>query len=558
MIQARLQISGQINGRENLTGGLNTSIKEIKPELENLTVTPLTEEQKFKSEKYGYDEVIVERVTADIDSSIKPENIKKGETILGIEGGYEGVDTSDATANPNDILVGKTAYVNNEKIEGIIPNNGILNYKPSKESQEIPSGYTDGGTISGIISEELNIIPNVETQIYDGKLFDKVTVLGDDELKSENIKEGINIFNVEGSYKGIDTSDATVNPNQILEGQTAYANGQKIEGTMPNNGSLSFTPSDEQQTIPNGYSEGGKVEAADITKLNEYDVCLTLANSIETTEDYTDTTATAEDIKEGKVAYSNGERIVGTAQINNLTITNGAYLFYNGNRQNMLKEILSLCKKITTTEYMFYTCRALTEKDIEEINKLDTSEVTSMKAMFYACSILKNIVLTNFNTSKVKNMYDMFRNCTKVENIDLSSFNTSNVTEMDNMFNSCAILANLDLSGFDMSEVIRTYHIFYNCKNLTNLKSFKNLGKGYIQKTSNYSYYTLELNECVNLTHESLIDVITNGLYDLNLTYDVAGGGTLYTQKLVLGTTNLAKLTAEEIAIVTAKGWTVS
>lgn len=147
MIQARLQISGQINGRESLTGGLNTSIKEIKPELENLTVTPLTEEQKFKSEKYGYNEVIVERVTADIDSSIKPENIKKGANILGVEGGYEGIDTSDATVSPSQILVGQTAYVNGQKIEGTMPNNGELTFVPSDEQQIIPSGYTEGGYI---------------------------------------------------------------------------------------------------------------------------------------------------------------------------------------------------------------------------------------------------------------------------------------------------------------------------------------------------------------------------------------------------------------------------
>lgn len=280
MIEARLQISGQINGRESLTGGLNTSIKEIKPELENLKVIPKTEAQKFKSEKYGYDEVIVERVTADIDSSIKPENIKEGETILGVPGGYKGIDTSDATAEANDILKNKTAYVNGKKIEGTIPNNGILNYKPSKELQEIPSGYTDGGTILGIISEELNIIPNIETQIYDGKLFDKVIVLGDDELKSENIKEGINIFNVEGSYKGIDTSDATVSPSQILVGQTAYVNGQKIEGTMPNNGELTFVPSDEQQIIPSGYTEGGYIQQTNIETLKDYNTYISIANEI--------------------------------------------------------------------------------------------------------------------------------------------------------------------------------------------------------------------------------------------------------------------------------------
>ena len=61
-----------------------------------------------------------------------------------------------------------------------------------------------------------------------------------------------------------------------------------------------------------------------------------------------------------------------------------------------------------------------------------------------------------------------------------------------------------------------------------------------------------------SITKESLIDVINNGLYDLSLTYDVANGETLYTQQLVLGSTNLAKLTADEIAIATSKGWSVS
>ena len=62
----------------------------------------------------------------------------------------------------------------------------------------------------------------------------------------------------------------------------------------------------------------------------------------------------------------------------------------------------------------------------------------------------------------------------------------------------------------------------------------------------NYAYYSLDLSAAQNLTYESLINIINN-LYDLNISYNVAGGGTLYSQKLVLGATNLAKLTSEEI-----------
>lgn len=91
---------------------------QIIPETENIEINPSTEEQVFISEKVGYSEVKIKGVTSEIDENIKPENIKVGTTILGIEGGYEGIDTSDATATASDILKDKTAYVNGEKIVG--------------------------------------------------------------------------------------------------------------------------------------------------------------------------------------------------------------------------------------------------------------------------------------------------------------------------------------------------------------------------------------------------------------------------------------------------------
>ena len=58
------------------------------------------------------------------------------------------------------------------------------------------------------------------------------------------------------------TSDATVNASEILATKTAYKNGNKIVGTMTNNGAITGTISTKtgQYTVPQGYHDGsGKV-----------------------------------------------------------------------------------------------------------------------------------------------------------------------------------------------------------------------------------------------------------------------------------------------------------
>lgn len=126
---------------------------------------------------------------------------------------------------------------------------------------------------------------------------------------------------------------------------------------------------------------------------------------------------------------------------------------------------------------------------------------------------------------------------------------TSDYTSMSYMFSSYTSLTTIPL--LDTNNVTNMNNTFYSCFSLTTVGGFTNLGQAYsTTESANYGNYTLNLSSSEKLTHESLMNIINN-LYDIKTKGCNA-------QKLILGTTNLKKLTSEEIAIATEKGWTVS
>ena len=121
---------------------------------------------------------------------------------------------------------------------------------------------------------------------------------------------------------------------------------------------------------------------------------------------------------------------------------------------------------VTSMLGMFYNCSSLTSLDV---SNFDTNIVTNMSGMFYNCSGLTNLDLRNFDTSSVTNMENMFMYCTNLINLNVSSFNTSNVTTMASMFNNCINLTSLDVKNFNTSNVTNISRMFYKCSSLTNL-----------------------------------------------------------------------------------------
>lgn len=68
-----------------------------------------------------------------------------------------------------------------------------------------------------------------------------------------------------------DTSDATATVAEILATKTAYKNGSKLTGTMPNRGAVTGTISTKNQvyTIQNGYHDGSGTVSISSTEQNK-------------------------------------------------------------------------------------------------------------------------------------------------------------------------------------------------------------------------------------------------------------------------------------------------
>ena len=197
---------------------------------------------------------------------------------------------------------------------------------------------------------------------------------------------------------------------------------------------------------------------------------------------------------------------------------------------------------VTNMSCLFQGCN-----NLKNIPLLDTSNVIDMKGMFQGCSSLKTIPMLNTsNVTEMDYLFEMFWERPSIT--EIPELDTSNVTSMNDMFSKCTSLTTVPM--LDTSKVFGIRDMFNNCSSLVTLGGLKNLGMSYPTNwIENVREATLNLSDSPLLTHDSLMNIINN-------LYDIKSKG-VKPQTLQLGNTNKAKLTAEEIAIATNKGWNV-
>lgn len=275
-------------------------------------------------------------------------------------------------------------------------------------------------------------------------------------------------------------------------------------------------------------------------------------------------------------------------KINSLSfgsVTTTANMF--NNCYNLKEAPLFNTTNCTRMDYMFVNCSSL-----ESVPSYDMGNVTQANYMFDGCISLENVPM--LNTVKCTNMQNMFRNCKRLTSVPQLDF--SAVASTAYMFYGCGSLEEVGNMSFpNIQSTGNVTYMFASCSSLkrvgnldfhytpninslfngsTNLESIGTITAPLITSTVNSFFSTankltdfggiqnLKMNwndssglvKCPNLTHQSLINVL-NGLYD----FTGAGQTPSSTQgKLKLGTANYNKLSAEDIAIGTNKGWAIT
>lgn len=313
--------------------------------------------------------------------------------------------------------------------------------------------------------QEKEVVPTKEKQEivsdpqYDG--LSKVTVNAvtseiDENIKAENIKEGVSILGVGGTvepFREPVLQDKTVNPTSEIQ----------------------------EIVADKGYDALNKVVVNAQTGVD--------------INDYLETTITNENHN-----YFSSNIFKKFPKIN--VETNDLSYLFNLYKGTVYPEL--------DTKNVVNMDRMLNANEMVEAPYYDTSSATSMYSFLGSCANLTKIPL--YDTSKNKVFYSFCSNCTSL--IEFPPLDLSSAETIMGMFandKNLVTIPELNCKNVDTTGM----GVLQGCKSLVNFGGFKDIGMGYgTSAAANYGNYQVYLSNCVKLTEQSLINAL-NGLYDI-------------------------------------------
>lgn len=403
---------------------------------------------------------------------------------------------------------------------------------------------------------------------------DRLDVVGNFELINERTVDFKTKIKIEGTNEYIGTF--LIAPNQVFVGLYKYENNWKTLGL--NYPLDRYNVEASQKYYNDGEQEGmlGNTETSQgVRKLNDFikkygtdfvypkDMSHCFSNYEGERIPLLELNPNTSNVTNMEELFSGCRSLKSIPAMNTQNVTNMNLMFFQCEKLSSVPALDT--SNVINMSQMFNNCRSLSS-----VPTLDTSNVTNMGLMFVGCESLTTVPLLNtsnvtemsgmfsschslveipaLDTSKSKFLAAMFAKCSSLKQIPL--LNTKSCIHINGMFEGCTSLETVPI--LDASNVGDVSKIFKDCPSLVMLGGLKNLGMSY--SSANYIHenkgeYTLDLSYSPLLTHDSLMNIINN-------LYDIKSKG-VKPQTLQLGDTNKAKLTAEEIAIATNKGWNV-
>lgn len=371
-------------------------------------------------------------------------------------GGVDGYSPVEVSVNPP--LQSKSVTVNGD----VTPDEGY--YGLSSIAVSVPEQKPEE-TFSVSPSTIAQTVTPQEGYVFSSGTVAAVTSAIDSNIQAGNIKSGVSILGVNGTYSGIEPSGTIhIAVNGIYDVST-YASAdvsvgkdyRDFDGTIIglddlgwDNDSIGYAEVNiEHYAWENSnyeVTQANKDLYGVINKTNKGDY---MSNEDMVYMPYFDTSGVTTMFQ----YFSGFQNITDIPIFDTSSVTNMARMFRNCIKLKTIPMLDS--SDVTDMEEMFYSC-----SELISIPLLDTSNVTTMTNMFYGCDKLKTVPL--LDTSSVTDFSSMFYGCDILDRIPL--FDMSSATNTSNMFYGCMSLKTIP--ALDLSDVTSMGYMFYNCQSL--------------------------------------------------------------------------------------------
>ena len=488
--------------------------------LQSKNVKPTTSAQSIQPDSTydGISDIQVEAVDNSIDENIVADNIKNGVSILGVVGTYSG---SGGSVNLQSKTVKSTTTEQN-----ITPD----------------SGY-DG--LSDVVVEPINlqakqVTPSTTQQTidvdagYDGLSSVVVGAVDnsiDSNIIADNIKSGVEILGVTGTYEGSGGSSFEITDAQYI----CYNNSRKMEDIVPLLKNVTnFSYAFNQAVIPNGKNYTFDIDtASNNNKVNSMFDYAKIYSGDETTITIISDIWNKEALSYLGNGGNNGILNLKLKKKNTDTvISNFAYLLRNVsylksidfgdifdniadntdfgqafNKLNCSELTLDLSmidfSKINSTYY------ALAELKVKELILPSVVNLKYAMYTFYNTKYNFGDITFNLNNCKANSMFQSNDKLTSIKlNIYDENTYSGDIPTKTNLFRGCTALTQVLTDNESLDFMYKTDYAFDGCKSLVTIPKIKQHIRNNNANSIQYMFQNCSLIEEIDI--EIIYDNITS------------------------------------------------